>query len=305
MTTKPPITVSYSELDTFRQCPLKHRLAYVLRWSKERTEGSALARGTAWHTILATHYHTLQTATFGMTRTQILAASSQILDECQVAVSLLLADPNTGEMSEQQELLAWMYAGYVQYHGVDPDWRILGIEMKIRVPLLNEGGRVSRFEIKGVLDLVVRSRSTGRMWIIDHKTGKDLPRDKDLDLDDQFGLYEWMWNRLNPDGRIQGTIHNAARTYRTVKPAALDTRFLRTPMSRTKSELDILALDAYRAARAAYGEHRDRPYSSPDPRQCGWKCDFRDVHLLERKGVPIESTLADFGFTQYQPKEKK
>ena len=36
------IVVSYSELDTFRQCPMKHALAYKQRWTRPVEEGSPL-----------------------------------------------------------------------------------------------------------------------------------------------------------------------------------------------------------------------------------------------------------------------
>jgi hypothetical protein len=202
-----------------------------------------------------------------------------------------------GKQSEQQELVEWMYNGYVEHYGSDPQWQILGVELAQVVPLLNERGNRTRFRLKMKIDLVVKDRTFGGVWSIDHKSAKDLDREKTVDLDDQFGLYTWGLRQM---GRpVRGSMYSGARTQRNKGPMALDTRFSRIRMHRTDIELTNLALDAYRVARAAYsGPNQDQPYSSPNPQTCGWKCDFTDVHLAARKGIPIQPLLRDFGFTR-------
>ena len=53
------IVVSFSEIDTYRQCPLKHEWAYKQRWKRPVEEASALAKGSLWHLVLETHYNVL------------------------------------------------------------------------------------------------------------------------------------------------------------------------------------------------------------------------------------------------------
>lgn len=291
------VIVSYSELDTFRQCPLKHQLAYRERWTKPPADDSPLAKGTLWHAVMDAHYRELAAQTEHLKARQLANAETGILDRCYRAVTPHLYDPRTGQSTPTQELIEWMYQGYVQQWGIDPDWRILGTEHSATVPLRNDQGRRTRFRLKLKIDLIVRSRSTGLVWVVDHKSGGTLPTQQDLDLDDQFGLYTWALNQLrgtNP--RITGSLHNAARTQRNKGPMALTDRFSRTLMNRTPVELNNIALDAWRTARAAYSALNAVPYSSPDPRQCAWKCSFRDPHLIARKGQPLDQALYDFGF---------
>lgn len=288
------ITVSYSELDAFRQCPLKHTLGYKQRWTKEAAADGALAKGTLWHRVMDVHYRTIQAMSDGLSGQQVEKSADEILEHAREQTRPLLQHNQSGASSEVQDLIAWMYDGYVAYHGVDPQWKIMATEHSITVPLFTDRGTKSRFRLKAKIDLIVRHRDTGLLWVIDHKSGRDLPKSQELDLDDQFGLYTAMLRRV---GRpVQGSIHNAARTYKTIKEQALPERFSRTYMNRTDVELTNIELDAWRTARMAYSALNETPFSSPDPRQCGWKCDFRDSHLLARKGVPIEQSLLDYGF---------
>lgn len=302
------IVVSYSELDTFRQCPLKHRWSYIERWSKPQEEGSALSRGTLWHTVLEAHYNAIKQwqSLYDNGRFPVALTAdrrNEILGSCLDAVMPLLHAQ--GAQTAQQELVEWMYRGYVEHHGLDSAWSILSVENRDLVPLLNAAGRPSRYWIKVKIDLIVRDWEVGGLWVVDHKSAKDLDRPKDIDLDDQFGLYtagvRWRLARDkigNPNDLV-GSVYSGARTQRNKGPMVLESRFARTRMFRSQPELDAIMRDAYTAARAAYSkQNRDNPYSSPNPNQCGWKCDFLDVHLAVRKGIDPRHALPDFGFEQ-------
>jgi len=283
------VTVSYSELSTGRDCPLKHHLSYRQRWTRPPEAGSPRDIGTTWHLALQAHYESLMA-----TQDSDLSAGERLALAVDAVAPVL--GSGGGPQTETQELADWMYAGYVNHYGVDPNWRILAVEYAPVVPLLNEAGRPTRFRLKAKIDLVVQDLFTRTIDLVDHKGNQNLKREKEVDLDDQFGLYTWMMRQLGK--KVQKSIYSGARTQRNktgVQP--LDTRFKRLPMYRTDAELTNLALDAWRAAVALY--RKEIPYSSPDPLQCGWKCDFRDAHLLMRKGVAApERILTDLGFTQ-------
>lgn len=292
-----PIIVSYSELDTYRQCPLKHFVTYGQRWTKPPKPDGALAKGSLWHKVLELHYGMIKAVqdedgNYGkVPEYQVQPLLAAIRKE----VNKLLRDPRTGEQSDVQILIEWMYEGYVEQYGVDPQWRIMAVEHQIITPLRDERGRRTRYHLKAKMDLLIRDRN-GSLWVVDHKSGKDLPKQMDLEIDDQFGLYTWSMNEV---GRpVLGSIHSANRTQRNVSFMALDTRMSRTYLNRGKTELRNIALDAYEVARAAHppkGTRRAR-YSSPDPRQCGWKCDIKEPHLLARQGRDLSQVLTEYGF---------
>lgn len=296
------IVVSYSELDTYRQCPLKHQLGYKLRYRKETTS-DALNRGKLWHSVAEAHYTAIKV---WWDEGRVLP-ESDVLIVAGAAVRVIL-DKAKDEGNEHAELVEWMYEGYVEKWGIDEKWRPLALEFAFQLPLPNENGRPSRYHMKGKIDGVFRDMETGLLWVWDHKSGANLPSQMDLEIDDQFGGYTWAMRQLGH--KVQGSLHNANRTTRNMadfpdytgkaKPQTPEQRHHRTFLNRGDTELDSIALDAYNTARNAYPpKSMQLPlYSSPDPRQCGWKCDFKEVHLAMRTGIPATEALEDRGFIQ-------
>ena len=308
------VVVSYSELSTYRSCPLKHYLVYKERWTKPVDEMSALGKGTLWHLVMEAHYLNIQMCQRG------LIGKDELEDRLHEEVGALLCDPITGEQSEVQELVAWMYEGYREQWGYDDQWQILAVEHKFhsRIPSVSENDH-SPFVLKGKLDLVVRDRNTGYIWVVDHKSGANLPNEDDLDMADQFALYLWLLRQNNV--RVVGAIHSAARTTRNAgdrpenqdpatglplksnqKKQSLDQRFKRTLMSRGDKELHNIANDAWSTAANAYPEALGWDplplYSNPDTMPFTWRGEWRDVYLMSRKGRPIHDVLTELGFVQ-------
>lgn len=283
-----PIVVSYSEIDSYRQCPLKHALSYKARWTKKQDADSPLARGTLWHNVMEAHYQVIQA------HGKVLASDeATVLATCRTAIDVVLA-AQPAEAAESVTLVTWMYDGYVARYGADRDWEILQIEAKWVEPLRDTRGHKTRYHMKMKVDLVIRDRYNGQIWIVDHKSAKDLLRKSELDLDDQFGLYTWGARQRGM--QVMGSIHSGARTQRNKGPMVLEDRFSRTPMFRSDKELSVVAQDALLAAKAS--RRPEPPYSSPNPNQCAWKCDFKEVHLAMRKGIPAVDALTDRGFVQ-------
>ncbi len=267
-----PIVVSYSELDTYRQCPHKHALAYKSRWTRP-TKSPALTKGTAWHAVMEAHYNAIAELKNPGHTSYIIRAFDSIDDP------------------EVRSLITWMYDGYRRLYGLDPEWKVESVEQTYVVPLPTPSGRKSRFHLKMKIDLVVEWK--GNRWVVDHKSGKDLPKSKMLEFDDQFGLYTWGLQALGLD--VFGSIHNAARTFRPAPPKErkdgtvaepkpdqpLASRFHRTPLYRTDDELRQVALDAYHTARRAYND--DVGERHPNPDTCQWRCDYPEACLHGRK----------------------
>lgn len=284
--------VSPSELSTFQQCPLKHELAYKQRWTKETT-APALVKGTRWHEVLELHYNVLRDH-----QLQLRLHTHPEADVLEAAKAAVLALLDLDD--EVDEIVWWMYQGHVETYGADTQWKILAVEHRAEAWLPTERGGRSNFKLKMKIDLIVRDLTTGGIWIVDHKSGRDLPKDRELDLDDQFGLYEWGIRQLGH--KVIGTVYNAARTHRNKDqkrfPQPLDERFRRVRMSRSDKELDTIAVEAYRTFRTAYRYAEGEAPRATNTDTCRWKCDYTDACLLSRKGVDQRETLVDFGFRQ-------
>ena len=203
-----------------------------------------------------------------------------------------------GQAGEHAELLDWMYQGHLEHWGLDEQWEIVAVEHASETWLRTNTGTRSNFKLKAKVDLVVRWQN--KLWIVDHKTCKNLPRDKELDIDDQFGLYTWALRQQ--DYPVFGSIHNAARTQRNKDqerhPQDLDQRYHRTMLYRTDVELDTLAVEAWRTAKAAYQWPAGEAPRSPNVDTCRWRCPFTEACLMGRKGADEQNILLDTGYEQ-------
>lgn len=293
----PTRIVSWSEIDTFRQCPLKHELSYKQRWQKPAEEGGALYRGTLFHAVMENHYNRVKLIQ-GMSDKEVLASegSNEYIDK----IFDLLNLHNPDNQSPEQQLITWMFERYGEFYGFDDEWEIVDVEWAHDFWLPTATGSRSTFKIKVKIDLIVRHKRTGKLWIVDHKTCKDLPKEKLLQLDDQFGLYTWLMRQIGMP--IAGSIHNACRTQRNQKPMELSESFKRTMLYRTDTELDTIAIEAYKSMRKAYATAEGQAERTPNVDMCGWKCPYTEDCIGSRKDKdPIgyrSRTLKLHGFEQ-------
>lgn len=288
------LVVTYSELDAFRQCPLKHQWSYRDKWVMDAKTGTALSRGSLWHLVMECHYTWIQR--FGDKDLTLVFVRDWIAQH-------LLFD-QAGNQDEDQVLVEWMYDGYLDCYGFDERWEIILIEFAGQVSLpAPDGG--PPIDLRFKIDLLIRDRQTGQLWLVDHKSARDFSRQTEIDLDDQFGLYTWALRLLG--WPVVGTIRSDARTQRNKGPMATDQRFRQVFTYRTDTELDNIARDAYVTARAAWYPHEDRMvYSSPLTFTCSWRCSFVQPHIEIRKGTADEETvMRDFGFRRNDKKHRE
>ncbi len=296
--------VSFSEIDTYRQCRLKWQLSYLEKWQTDETS-PALSRGTLFHSVMEDHYGRIKDAydKHGEHLYRRVETDPSLVEALKRQVKRTwLFDPDTGAQSEQQELVEWMYDGYVAHYGIDPEWRIQGVESRFSVWLPTENGTRSSFRLAGTVDLLVRDLSAGGgLWIVDHKTCRNLPRDIEVDLDDQAAIYTYLRRREGLN--IRGQIRNAVRTERLKSRAmAPDERYLRRLTVRQEAELETVAREALTLMREAYKPvTEDRP-RSPNPDTCRWKCPYTEPCLDGRKGRDMRKILEDLGFEQKETK---
>jgi len=294
------LTVSWSEIDAYRQCAMKHRLAYIERWqAPEDKERRAL--GTHWHTVQQKWRSIIRDTEIDMVPKTMMAWLDAWLPT--------VPDDN------HRELLRWMFAGYLEKYGLDEAWETKALEYSGTVelpgpdglPIRDTEGRSVTVLLKTKIDLVAIDHAgiKPRLIVVDYKASSRAVSEKALERLDQFGLYAWL---LLQSGRpVWGAIHDHALTRRNKKkPQPLDDRFHRTPDAKGEAELQQIAADAYATIRRAWhpvtstwqGPQPARPERSPDEERCAWKCDFPMPCFAARRetGDPLDSYMASFGF---------
>lgn len=296
---KDAIVVTYSELDSYRQCPQKHEWSYHQRWREPSREGTALARGSLWHAVMESHYTLIQ-----MHRDYLTTLSPERVQHVlsQFMLQHFLTD-DAGNQSEDQQLIEWMYGGYLEHYGIDPDWEPLLIENAGEVRFRYPNGRATNFFYRFKIDLVVRQRSTGNIWLVDHKTASSFSKNTEIELDDQFRLYVWALRKSGVP--VHGVVRSDSRTKRNKTPMSFDQRYRRVTTFCSDLEAQNAADYALRAARTAYN-HTLPVYTSPAPDRCSWRCSYREPCIAMRKGLGTEEQLLrDFGFERVESKHQE
>lgn len=324
------LTVSWSEIAAARQCPHKHEKAYKERWTKE--DQGARYRGTLFHLCAEKHYGYVKSiypvAATDFARPwnddQICSyIESNGWDAWKLEHPLgrewwalmwpLLYQPDGVTQTETQILVEWMLKGYLSYYGFDEGWSIKAVEHCPTYKLAD--GVMLKTKIDLVVEVKVRSRPT--LWIVDHKSAANLPKERELDLDDQFGLYAWV---LRQNGKpIFGCIYNAARaqmnksdvegppilksgkvsTDLSKQPQALSDRHRRILLDRNDTELDTIAAEALETVLHVYSYPLGKAPRHPDTEMCVKRCDFTEACLSSRKGIASEAVfLRSLGFEQ-------
>lgn len=282
------VRVSYSELATFRDCPLKWQLKYFWRL-KGPDRILRLDRGIAWHLMLERHYEAVKV---GASREEARKAVFDALND----YDRLIGGMEHGEF----ETLTWMYDDYVRIYRSDARFEIVRTEAEFEFPMPVPGA--PGLVIVGKIDLETLDRERGTRQVWDHKSAskRDVSKDGFLNemlLEDQFILYAKA--KALGGEPVDSVIYSAARTDK-LKRAMLDSeRFIRKRMFYPDAALEDVWNDNVRAASAlvAMWDDPDLVYSVPNPRQCGWKCDFQKVHVSSRDtGRPITQVAIDYGF---------
>jgi hypothetical protein len=273
------ITISFSELEAFYACPLRWRLQYKERWNTDKPR-VYLDRGTVWHAMLQTHYELGR---------QGQPLTARFLPVMQTLYSGGLPDA-------ENDLLEWMYDGYVACYGTDDEHKVLATEINRTIPLPDpaDPSRPGPYGLKVKIDQVTRDRR-GRIWVWDHKTGGDFTPVDRLEWRPQFPLYAWTMRAARLD--VWGFVVNHARTKRNKSEMTFDQRYRRNFLVYSDRQLTAIAVEAAKAAAAMHDPDRVEYAAMRDLAMGGCtSCDFELAHRAQLRGGDIESTLVDLGF---------
>lgn len=171
--------LSYSQISTFKFCPLHYKLAYILRLPTEPT--SAQSVGVSVHAALASGYSLHQ-------KGEKLTAKEleKLLDEYWEPL---------GYVDKKHEELSKLSAHKFLVDYVNREYKksdeVLAIEKNFMIPLRFEG---ENLKIGGKIDRVDRHKDG--IEIIDYKTGSKVPSQKEVDNDLQLTFYALAANKM-------------------------------------------------------------------------------------------------------------
>lgn len=204
---------------------------------------------------------------------------------------------------DARELGIAMLTGYVKHYGKDPDWEMVQPEMNFQIDVhLKDGTYLCTYV--GTFDGVARSRSTGRLFLPEHKTAKSISMVRINSRYGEQGLSYWwaanMWLRhlgfLKEHERIDHVKFNFLRkALPDERPTDGDGYRLNKPKKEALLEA-CAAHDLYLPGKPTVEQYRQALIDNGiDPDQYGEVSAKQPAPLFERQELTFGSnTLATF-----------
>lgn len=264
------ISVSQSELRSFRECKRKWYLTYYLGLKRTKESPASDANlGTRIHMALE-HYYRDNYDPVHALDLQYDAAEAELDDE----------DFYYKDLHKERVLARTMVEGYLEWvaeTGIDSDLEVVSAEEDIRVP-----GPVEGTELRAKMDLRVRRKSDGARLFLDHKTMASFNQaQRVLQIDGQMRFYALL-EKLDQRDEITGEgLYNVLRRvgrsakakppFYTREHVSYNIHDLRSEWLRVAAQMTELV--RVRKALDNGEDYRYVVYPSPS-RDCSWKCPF-------------------------------
>lgn len=201
------MNIHVTERATFKTCRRMHEFQYR-RFLK--TPGDAVNAswvGRAVHAGLAGYYR----------GDPILSGFLSWLDrKLTLERRGSLMPEESRKIEEMTDLITQILLGYVSFAQTRDDFDIISVEQPLRVRVPG-----TQAYLVGTLDLVVRHRRTGKLWVYDHKTKTSFDDPLRLELDDQMTAYLWLvWQTYKE--MPAGAVYNQLRKKVPATPMLVD-----------------------------------------------------------------------------------
>ncbi len=164
--------LSYSQIETFRLCPLHYKLRYIL--NIPTPPSASLSFGTSVHDALHDFY-------------ELHAAGEKVTEELLLALLVNRWRPQGYENKQREILMKKKGEEYLHMYyekEFDPKTKIAALEQPFTVPVTHEGKTI---KIGGKIDRV-DILPDGKLEIIDYKTGR-MPSKREVDTNLQLSMY--------------------------------------------------------------------------------------------------------------------
>jgi len=269
-----PLMVSHSQLGVWNRCSYKWHLGYQEGWSN-KDQPIYFQRGGLIHEALAEYYERIRNGSLALGDDSFLRSISQRwIGEESVPVEIV---------NDVMQIVGRYVRDYSPFE--DKDLEILEVEERFIMDLTTPLGRP--YKLQGIIDLVVRVRSTGKIIIVDHKSSGNASfrSDEALAMDTQLPSYVHLLRDQGMD--VFGMAYNFLNTYnyKDRRNTPVDKLFKRIASYRTEGELDVILHETGKAVDEMY-DRRNNPRRS-FAYDCD-RCNMQELCLLSMRGINLD-----------------
>ena len=303
-----PVRISYSEIQTFKDCKRKWWLSYYRRLQpKTQQFTGALALGSRIHQALDDHYSK------GI---PLIEAHAALVDTDRGILQAQYRD--TYDLDSDAELGRIMLEGYLEWNeenGIDSELELISAEEIIEMPMLN--GEVI---LQGKIDQRVRRKTDGVRMFRDWKTvgGSFTDFAAGAQMNEQIKTYMLLETAQNKEGeRTEGgvfTLFKKVKRTANAKPPFYDQIEVRHNIFTLRAfwaNINAVLSEMMNTRKALDAGANFQTVTYPRPsRDCKWKCQFFTLCPMFDDGSAVEQALSDSyeiadPYAYYQIEEKK
>lgn len=194
---KKVIATSYSQIDTYLNCPYKWYMSYLLGYRKN-VKAEALDLGSAVHETLEDYFNSVKNG-----KTPTLAEAHNILDlNLDMNDIPYLSEENKVVAEEQHHnMIDGLSKGESNLAEFMKDKEVVACEkdfrLKIDLPfdIIYDGEKYNSIYIIGSIDFITKDKN-GNLYVIDFKSGKTLFKPKKLKENLQLKIYSIVVQRI-------------------------------------------------------------------------------------------------------------
>lgn len=281
-----------SERSTFNKCRWAWSLSYQRRL-RQRRPAPVLRFGTLVHEALADYYIPGRKRGPHPALNFLKAYDRNIAEMGEFAVRL--TEDEEVKWEDARELGVEMLEDYVEEYGDDSDWEVVAAEQPFRAPVRHPVTGAVIFYYAGIVDVIMRQRSTGRIYVWDHKTTDSIERwMKTLGMNEQASSY---WAHAVPWMKEQGIINPrvfndmSGLMFNFLKRARRDDR----PQNNLGQYLNQDGSVSKRQPKPRF--HREPTYRSPQDRARQVEraiADFTEITMVENGELPNKKSPGPF-----------
>ena len=153
---------SFSQAQDFDRCQFLWHLKYRLGYEAEQS--TALYKGTILHRFAQDYYECLKA-------NSAMECQDWLSQRMAVMVEEMMGASEHGETMTNIADCTWLFSKYLTVQKMlDSDYDILDVERHFLQKFTTPQGR--EFMLQGYIDLLLQDKNTGKIWLMDHKSGQ-------------------------------------------------------------------------------------------------------------------------------------
>ena len=183
--------ISASQMFTYLGCSLKYMFQYVQKCSPQHLS-IALPFGKAIHQAIEKYYQSVMNSGEGASveaMQELFAESiSLALDNSPVPVLFKTELPDKDSVIEMGHQLIEVFHDEVDLTGFE----VVGTEIPLSATLYSDTGEDTDIKLVGILDLLLKDKTSGKLMVVDNKTSKNKMADSTVDESLQMSAYSYL-----------------------------------------------------------------------------------------------------------------